>query len=61
MSIQFEQVEGVVQREGDGPEMPQGSGAGGQGQGAGPQRPPAEQFQATHNRMEWMTRRLLAD
>jgi hypothetical protein len=59
MSIQFEQVEGVVQREGDGPEMPQGSGTAGEGQGS--QRPPAEQFQANHNRMEWMTRRLMAD
>ena len=58
MSIQFDQVEGVVQREGEGSESAQSAGQGG---GQAPQRPPTEQFEANHRRMEWITRRLMAD
>jgi hypothetical protein len=56
MSIQFDQVEGVVQREGEGAEPAQGSG-----QGQQQARPAAEQFETSHRRMEWITRRLMAD
>lgn len=59
MSIQFDQVEGVVQREGEGAEPAQGSSPGGTGQQ--PARPAAEQFETSHRRMEWITRRLMAD
>jgi hypothetical protein len=58
MSIQFDQVEGVAPREAAGPAPAQGAGQAG---GQSPSRPPAEQFETNHRRMEWITRRLMAD
>ncbi|MFO7181518.1 MAG: hypothetical protein DIU78_022640 [Pseudomonadota bacterium] len=57
MSIQFEQVEGVVQR--DAEEAAPAEAAEPTTQS--PQPTPAEQFRAHYERMEWMTRRLMAD
>lgn len=57
MSIQFEQVEGVVQRDAD--EEAPASAA--QPTAQSPQPTPAEQFRAHHERMTWMKLRLMAD
>jgi hypothetical protein len=58
MSIQFEQVEGVVQRDAE-PAAPTDHGSGATSQS--PQPTPAEQFETNHRRMEWIARRLMAD
>jgi hypothetical protein len=57
MSIVFDQVDGVVQKDGDPAAQPSAAPAA----PAAPQRPAAEQFEETHHRMEWLTRRLAAD
>jgi hypothetical protein len=60
MSIQFDQVDGVVQRN-----ESQGSAGsatdGNSATPAAPQRPAAEQLEESHRRMAWMTSRLHAD
>lgn len=55
MSIEFDQVEGVVQRDAE----PQSQPA--QAAPPRPQRPLAEQLEEAHRRMEWSMRRLHAD
>ena len=58
MSIQFEQVEGVVQKDGEATGTPASAVSP---TTQSPQPTPVEQFQAAHRRMEWVARRLLAD
>ena len=59
MSIQFEQIDAVIQRdgEGEGEAAPRSSG----GAPPAPHRPMAEQMEEHHRRHEWMTRRITAD
>lgn len=57
MSIQFDQVEGVVQRD----EAPTSSDAASTSSPAAPARPCHEQFLEQQRRHDWLTRRVAAD
>jgi hypothetical protein len=57
MSIVFDQVDGVVQKDSDPAAPPQVAAA----PAAAQQRPAAEQFKETHHRMEWLAHRVAAD
>lgn len=57
MSIEFEQVDGVVQREGEGTDAPAPTA----GASTASPRPIAEQFEHAHRRQEWSVKRLQAD
>ena len=57
MSIVFDQVDGVVQKDSDPAAQPLSAATPGSAQ----RRPAAEQFEETHHRMEWLARRIAAD